>query len=336
MKKLLILLICFVTGLTVFGNAAMPGMWSSGHGGRFIPLFKQDSVHFGKIQMQRELVLINLYPGFAAVKGEYWMYNTTDQTVSMRVGYPINGRYAAELVSNVMFNDLYKLKALVNDQPVNMVKADEGYDSVYKVVDEMQVDNWYYFTCTFAPKQLTKITVYFLTNNSEAKLSEGYAREKGNAFAYILETGKAWAGKIERGQVLIKLNEDLSLKDFNGIYPTNILFGDDKHIQFAFTNLEPDSTNNILLWYKGAEENFNFGAIEGNAEKYFKELDSFPVAEFDTVNAKNISKDDFEPHDSSMTWFWVILIGIMLLGLGLIGGVIYFIYRLIKPQKRSM
>jgi len=336
MKRLLVGLLCFLLTSAALGNAAMPGMWSSGHGGRFIPLFKQDSVHLGKIQMQRELVLINLYPGFAAVKGEYWMYNTTDQPVTMRVGYPINGRYPAELVSNVMFGDLYQLKASVNDQPVTVVKAAEGDDSVYNVIDEMQVDNWYYFTCTFAPKKLTNITVYFLNNTNEAQLSQGYSKEKGSAFAYILESGKAWAGNIERGQVLIKLNEDISLKDFKGIYPTNILFGDDKHIQFAFTNLEPDSSNNILLWYKAGESNFNFSLIETNAIRYFKELDAFPITEFDTADARKISKDDFEPHDSSFTWLWVILIGIILLGIGLVIGIIYLIYRLIKRKRPSV
>jgi hypothetical protein len=333
MNKFLAALIAICISVTAFSNAAMPGMWGPGHGGRFIPLFRQDSLHFGKIQMQRELVLINLHPGFAAVKGEYWMYNTTDKPVTMRVGYPINGSYPAELVSNVLFGDLYKLKALVNDQPVNVVKAAEGYDSVYKVVEEMKVDNWYYFTCTFAPKQLTKITVYFLNNTSEAQLTEGYSREKGNAFAYILESGKAWAGKIERGQVLIKLNDNLSLRDFKGIYPTNILFGDDKHIQFAFTNLEPDSTNNILLWYHAGAENFNFETITANAETYYKALDGFPVAEFDTIDAKKINKDDFEPNDSTMNWLWVILIGIVVLALAAVAGLIYLIYRLIRKKK---
>jgi hypothetical protein len=184
MKKFIISLACCFSAIIATANAAMPGMWSTGHGGRFIPLFQADSVHFGKIQMQRELVLINLYPGFAAVKGEYWMLNTTDQPITMRVGYPVNGQYNAELVDNIMFRDLYNIKAAVNDQAVNVVRAAEGYDSVYKVIDKMQVQNWYYFACTFAPKQLTKVTVYFLTNNNEAQLSKGYSRDEGCICVY--------------------------------------------------------------------------------------------------------------------------------------------------------
>jgi hypothetical protein len=335
MRRLFVTLIACFTSLISFGNAAMPGMWSTGHGGRFIPLFKEDSMHLGKIQMQRELVLINLYHGFAAVKGEYWMYNTTDKPITMRVGYPINGRYEADLVENVMFNDLHKLRALINDQPADVVKAAEGYDSVYREMDKMQMQNWYYFSCTFAPKQLTKITIYFLTNNSDATLGRGYARDKGNAFAYILETGRAWAGKIERGQVLIKLNGDLSLKDFNGVYPVNTLFGDNKHLQFAFTNLEPDSANNILLWYNaGRKDDFSFEKILGNADQHFRDLDRFPLAEFETTDFKKVNKDDFEPHDNGLTWFWVILIAIAVIALALLVGIIYLIYRLIKRRRK--
>ncbi len=314
----------------------MPGMWSTGHGGRFIPLFREDSVHLGKIQMQQELVLINMYPGFAAIKGEYWMYNTTDKSVTMRVGYPINGSYEAELVDNVMFNDLHHLKAFVNDQSVNVVKPAEGYDSVYREIDNMQMQNWYYFKTTFAPKQVTKITIYFLTNNSDAMLGRGYGRDKGNAFAYILETGRAWAGKIERGNVLIKLNEGLTLKDFRGVYPVNTLMGDDKHLQFAFNNLEPDSANNILLWYNvGDKENFSFDSVLKNANQYFGQLDRFPLAEFETNNFKKILKDDFEPHDSGLGWLWVILIAIGLIGIALLAGIIYLIYRLIRRIRNS-
>jgi hypothetical protein len=334
MKRSLTLILLFFISLSGFGNAAMPGLWSTGHGGRFIPLFKEDSLHFGKVRMQRELVMINLYPGFAAVKGEYWMVNDTDEPVDMRVGYPVNGRYDQQEVNNVMFQDLYKLTVLVNDQQVNVTQPSQGYDSVYRVIDKMQMENWYYWRCTFAPKSTTKITVYFLTNNNESTLRQGYARENGNAFAYILETGRAWGGVIEKGEVLIKLNEGLELDDMRGVYPTNTLFGDDKHLQFAFTNLEPDSGDNILLWYDRVKEGFDFKQVENDATKYFAALDAFPVKEFDASGFKKINKDDFEPHDSGVTVFWVLLVAVVVFGLAVLGVVIYFIYRLVKRSRR--
>jgi len=334
MKKWLVLLLCSGMTLMVYGNAAMPGIWQTGHGGRFIPLFKPDSLHLGKIQMQKELVLINLYKGYAAVKGTYWMYNQTDQPVTMRVGYPINGNYSNELVQNVMFNDLHRLTVLLNDQPVTVAKAGEGYDLLLQQADQLHADNWYYFSCTFAPKQLTKITVYFLTNNNDAILRRGYAKEPGNAFAYILESGRAWAGKIEEGRVLIALNDGLALKDMKGIYPPERLTGDDTHLQFAFSGLEPDSSDNILLWYNtGEHAAFNFDTVQDHAKHYFNLLDQFPVAAFNALNPAPVSQEDFTPHDSSMTWFWVILIGIAVVGIAVVVLVVYFIYRIFRKKK---
>lgn len=334
MRKSVLALLAVISSFIALGNAAMPGMWSAGHGGRFIPLFREDSIHFGKIQMQKERVLVNLFPGFAAVKGEYWMYNTTGEAITLRVGYPINGRYDADLVENVMFEDLYRLQAKVNEQSVAITKA-ANYDTAHRGFDHMQANNWYFFTCTFAPKQLTKITVYFLTNNSESQLGQGYGRDKGNAFAYILESGRAWAGKIEKGEVLIQLNDGLTLDDFRGVYPVKTLVGDDKRLKFSFLRLEPDSSDNILLWYTPEMPgNFDFQAIAARADDYYQQLNAFPIVEFYGSDMKIIDKDDFDVRDSGLGWLWGFIIGIVVVGLLVIAGVIYLIYRLVKWSKR--
>ena len=333
-KQYLLLLIATVASLQSFSNAAMPGMWETGHGSRFIPLFRADSIHFGKIQMKKELVMINLYPGFAAVKGEYWMYNTTAAPITLRVGYPVNGRYDHPLVDNVMFNDLYALQVKVNDQQVDVKRPAEGYDSVHRALDHLQMQNWYYWTCTFAPGQITKLTVYFLTNNSEAGLRKGYGVDEGNAFAYILETGRAWAGKIEEGQVLIRLNNGLDLKDIRGIYPGKIFYGDDKHLRYTFTNLEPDSSHNILLWYdQDKAKGLEFDKITASAPQYFAALDRFPLSEFNDASFRQVDKTDFRTHNSGLTWLWVMLTMVVVIGLAVIAGVIYLIYRLMRRSR---
>jgi hypothetical protein len=114
------------------------------------------------------------------------------------------------------------------------------------------------------------------------------------------------------------------------------LFGDNKHLQFAFTNLEPDSANNILLWYDaGKNDDFSFDKVLNNADQYFSDLDRFALAEFESTDFKKVNKHDFEPHDSGLTWLWVILIGIAILALAVLGGIIYLIYRLIRRNKRN-
>ena len=259
MKKLFLLLFFCSYSLTCTSNAAQPGLWNTGNGSQFYPLFAEDSIHFGKIKMKKELVLINLYKGYAVVKGEYWMHNTTNQDISMTVGYPVNGDLPNDIVDNIMFDRLYELKVLVNDEHINFSSTlDSNYQKSKTPLQQSAFRNndWYYWKTTFKAGSITKITVYFITDNSRAKLRKGYSSEKGNAFSYILETGKAWAGNIDSGKVLIQLNDGLTLKNIRGVLPDKTLKGNHTQLSFSFINLEPTPANNILIWYDGISYDF--------------------------------------------------------------------------------
>lgn len=323
MKKLIYVLLLLNVNLAK-ANVAQPGMYSAGYAGRFSSLFEKDSVHFGKIVMQRERVMINIYPGFAAVKGEYWMHNPTNETVSMTVGYPLNGgEYEEENIGIVHYEQLSNLKVLMNDRPVStQFTGDTSLANVNNL-------DWYYWQATFAPNSVTKITVYFLTDNSKAGLREGYNSDDGNAFAYILESGRAWGGDINSGEVFIKLNGGLTLDNINGIIPDSTLKGDKTHLQFSFKDLEPIYVNNILFWYDKKERFFDFKSIASKAENYFKELDNFPVNEFNNAAFKTIYKNDFGVSTASAWLFIGGLVLVGLLSLAAFGVVIYKLFKLV-------
>jgi hypothetical protein len=196
---------------------------------------------------------------------------------------------------------------------------------------ELNNEQWYYWKNTFAPNTVTKITVYFLTDNSKAGLRKGYNSDDGNAFTYVLESGRAWGGDINAGEVLIKLNGGLTLKNIHGILPANVLKGDDTHLQFTFTNLEPALSNNVLLWYEKKEKKtFDFTKIATDAGRYFKELDAFPVNEFNQPQFKIINKNDFKVTDTASWVFWGILIAVVLLGIAAVAGIIFLVVKLVK------
>lgn len=340
MKKILLFIaITFIT-LQSFGNAAMPGLWSTGNGSQFYPLFKADSIYFGKIKMQKELVLINLYKGYAVVKGEYWMLNTTNKDITMTTGYPVNGQYPQAVVKNIIFEQLYNLKVLINDSEVGyQTTLDSNNRSTGSRKEfegtSFRNSDWYYWETTFKAGSITKLTVYFITDNSAAKLRQGYSIEKGNAFAYILETGKAWAGSIDSGRVLINLKDGLTLKDIKGIYPDSTLRGDNNHLDFSFTNLEPQPTNNILLWYTGiAYENFNLKNILAQTQTLYADIDKFPLAAYNG-SFNLLSQENFKIHDSSSWILPAIFIGLAILVLMAIGVVIYVIVKLVKRSSNK-
>jgi hypothetical protein len=296
-------------------------MWGTGYGSRFTPLFDEDSVHFGKIAMQKETVLINIYPGFAAIKGEYWMQNTTSTPITMTVGYPVKGVFEEDKIGNIHFEDLSNLKVLVNGQPVQTSRTG---DTTRNLLNQ----EWHYWKTTFAANSITRLTVYFLTDNSNTVLREGYNTSNGNAFSYILESGRAWGGNIGNGQILIQLMDGLELDDIKGVLPDSTLMGDNTHLQFTFSNLEPYPANNILIWYDRGS--IDFKSVSSKAENYFAVLDKFPIADFNQPAFKIVSKNDFEPASTNSIIFWAAIIGGLLLILGVLVTIIYFLFKVIR------
>ncbi|PHK03737.1 hypothetical protein VF10_38295, partial [Nostoc linckia z13] len=74
-------------------NAAQPGIWNAG-GKVFTMLYPEDSLSFKKVQMQQERIYIQLYKGFAVVKGTYIFKNTSNENLQFKMGYPVNGIYS--------------------------------------------------------------------------------------------------------------------------------------------------------------------------------------------------------------------------------------------------
>jgi hypothetical protein len=343
MKKIAIVCLMWMVSVAAFANSAMPGLWQAGANGKFIPLFASDSIYFGKIQMQHEQILVNLYPGFAVVKGEYYMYNNTNEAINMHVAYPKQARFSDTMVQNVIPSYIDALKVLVNDSPTDLMrKKDAAFDTMmYKpdrqmvaITTEQDYENWFVWEMTFAPKAFTKITVYFLTDNSHAKLSRGYSRDKGSAFTYVLESGRAWGGSIDSGKICIQLKEGLTTKDVKAILPYNTLKGDDTHLLYQFVNKEPTEKDNLLIWYKESAQDSSFeNKIVPDAAKYFAEIDGFDVAAFSNVSLVPLQLNDFEIHATNpLSW---IFYGMIAFGGLILFMIIYAVYRWIKRSNRA-
>ncbi len=285
----------------LLSNAAMPGFFNVGGSGVFVPLYKEDSTHLEKIQMQEEQISILLYKGFAVVKGEYYMRNLTQNTVSLKTGYPVNGLFENEQVYAVYFRDLYQLKVLENKQPLTTSRpsTDSLSDKTLQLSHLRDSDNWYVWQGNYAADTLTKITVYFMVNTNEARLREGYSGDNHNGFTYILESGRAWAKNIEKGQIRIQLGNDLELADLKGIAPIGNWKADPatKQILWKFSNKEPQSTDNVLIRYTEASEDFDFGQKEKQSEKYYQLLDDLSKQKITPDAFKPFEAKDFEVHD---------------------------------------
>ncbi len=265
----------------VWANAAQPGLRMAGGMGGFTLLFPEDSLSYKKIQMQEEQVSIQLYPGFAVVKGSYWMQNATADTISMRTGYPVNAHFSTTRntsdLAEIYFDELYKLKVMINGEPVAFEKkAFEADDPNIDFYAYDQPPSWYIWSMTFPPG-VTVIDVFFIINTNESTVSQGYNRESPNGFIYVLETGASWKSPIEKGLFSIQLMEGLTVDDIKGVSPDSILsYSTEAGFLFhQFSNLVPDHKDNLVITYGHKVSDFDFQQVIAQNEIYFSRVDGF-------------------------------------------------------------
>jgi hypothetical protein len=274
--KTRILFICLtLLSLKGFSDSAMPGVWVAGGTRKLTLLYPEDSIAYNKIQMKKELVSIQLYKGYAVVKGEYWMYNDTKDTFRIKTGYPLNSESDGKIVQSMLFDSLSQLQVLVDGQPAKIISAPINFtDTVKKNYEYL---NWYVWLTTFKPKGYTKIDVYFIVNTNYASITGGgYNRADYNGFIYILESGSTWKQPIEQGAVIVQLMDDIKIADIHGVNPQTIFAYNEPNqlLKYTFNNLSPTPDNNIIITYSNDLSNFDFGAVVKNKQSCFKAIDS--------------------------------------------------------------
>lgn len=227
--------------------------------------------------MVKEIVSIQLYRGYAVVKGEYWMYNSASEPVRIKVGYPLNSCFNsidsyAHYLTDIRFDSLYGLRVFRNDEAVTILSEaisnpDAGWEN----------ENWFVWDNTFTPYNTTLITVYFIVNTNNTIFREGYNIETNNGFVYLLETGATWKQPIVEGEIRIKLMDDLSLNDIKGLSPDSIFKSNVKTGIFLtqFKNLSPTTDNNIVITYTENPDEFNFRDVLDREDELYNEIDNF-------------------------------------------------------------
>lgn len=339
LKKTIFVFLFLVSSAKLFSNVAMPGFWGNGSGVDFFPLFAEDSIYLGKIQMKSERIVVFLFPGYAVVKGTYKMYNSTNEEIQLTTGYPVNGNYSQRVVEYVHLNDLYELEVRVNGESKNTEKysVERELNSAFK---EYESSEWYIWKTTFAPLTTTEITVNFIVNTNDAVLRKGYDTKKGNAFTYVLETGKAWKDKIEGGTIEVYLQNGLKTSDIIGAIPENTFLMNDTLLYYHFENLEPSPENNIVIWYEKKTAIDSFSSITQMAQKYYAQIDAIPAADslsatlHQKLAANNFSVSQLGSKAVGLLFILAIAAPFIIGGLILVL-IIYFAVRYFKRKRKA-
>jgi hypothetical protein len=340
MRLLFILLLsCFAFAtVPAYSNSAQPGIFQAGGTANFVLLYPEDSASFRKIQMVDEKISIQIYRGFAVVKGEYKMYNTVDTGIKIKVGYPVNTALKAtergSAATQIFFDQLYALRSYTNGKE-NMFLVQPGPAKM-----SMDENNWYVWENSFKPKDTTTIVVYFVVNTNNASVRQGYTVENNNGFIYLLETGATWKQPILKGEIRIRLMDDLQIKDIRGLSPMSS-FGvnnDDKILVYRFSNLSPTLEDNIVMTYTPNIEHFDFSYVSQKRQVLFGSIDTCSNTAIDeTKLATQTFKNPYEVRKVNL-FSLVGLLGVILvsvLGLVVVIWLFRLLIRFLKAQRRQ-
>ncbi len=314
---------------TLSANIAMPGIYSAGGSSELRLLFPEDSSQFAKIAMQKEQVVAQLYPGFAVIKGTYWMANQSKDTVKLNLGYPINGIYEANSAARrfeIRFDDLYAMEVYANGAP--MMIAHEEH------MEMNEAENWYLWQQKFAPDTLTKIEVYFMVNTNNASVLEGYTKDYHNAFLYILESGRSWKGSIGQGEIVVQIMPPLKMEDIWGAMPNGGFMSNPQEqiLIHRFSNLEPKRGENVGIVYGEKLEEFDFLQEIERSEDYFEAVERLATKDLRSLQTQSVQFESiYKVYSFNSTGF---MMGVLSFGIPLI--VIFMIILVLRALYRRI
>ncbi len=298
--SILLFTFCFLAPHKLFANAAQPGIWNAG-GTVFTMLYPEDSLTFKKVQMQQERIFIQLYKGYAVVKGIYLFRNTTGEKLNFKMGYPVNGIYYGGEVdlNEVALDSLssFKIKAKNEWLPLQQ-KPNAEYGSIRNFGE-----NWKVWEMAFGPNESQVVEVYFIVNTNQANVQKGYNSERKNAFIYLLESGSVWHQPIEKGNFYVQLMHGLTPEDLQGLSPGFGFRYNDVHKLYAGmkTNFSPTPKDNLIATYHERDENFSFESIISQSEGLFTKVDELSFLPLETLTYSEVKIGD--PYEVKTT-FW--------------------------------
>lgn len=274
-------------------NVAQPGIWNAG-GTVYSMLYPEDSLTFKKVQMLEENIFIQLYKGYAVVKGAYIFRNTTEEKLNFKMGYPVNSVYYGgdDKLNQIRIDSLNQFKIQSNNTWINVIEqAVENVDS-YKKINE----NWKVWQMYFSPNETKTVQVYFIVNTNNARISEGYNNERKNAFIYLLESGKIWRQPIEKGKFYVQMMDGMSIKDIHGIAKGfDFLYNKNERIYAGTkTNFSPTPNDNLIVTYHKYNEKFSLDKINTPFEELYARIDEMSMIPFEkTVFSDTKIKDPY-------------------------------------------
>lgn len=270
----------FPFGPAAYANVAMPGLFLAGAGRTPTNAASGLGLAVEHVQMVRELVVAQLYDGYAVVRGQYWFYNSHPDSIWLSVGFPVDA-YSENVYRDgresiyLRYDDLYSMRVIVNgvklESPPDYQAgaAPSESDSVDRTHSWLAHSDWRVWQQWFAGHDTTAVTIYYIIRTTAP------ANEWTDfpTFGYVVESGSVWAGNIQEARVVVQMLEGQTVDDLKTVHPESRdmrASEDGRILSYAFFNLEPTVADNLIIGL-----NNSTGQQLGNIDSAYAAIDRF-------------------------------------------------------------
>jgi len=283
-------------------EARLPdGLWQAGTTGRISPLDESSTQKAAGIRFERELVQVDLHPGFAVVKSEYRFNNPSDSAFSLTVGIPSSGHYTVKGVGRCSFYGNEAPVVISNGKRMEVSNREVPPTDTLPAYDTVMAHRYHNWVQRFEPGTTT-MTLYLTTQNHLSRLVRGDSARDGNAFGYVTDGDRRWPGGAKVSQVLIRLNGELYLTGIRAAMPEGSFLGDLRHLRWNRSDDTTGPSPNLLVWYEGAPPDYKYGKkVQGATDTLYRIMDAFPLSEFDAPSLQPVSRSSLEVSRTGLT-----------------------------------
>jgi hypothetical protein len=334
----LMLLLC----LPFFSPAQdhLPGIRNTGYLGAVQSLDTGSGRAAAKVRLIKRLTLVDLYPGFAAVRQQY-VFSPLDSTSGpFSLGIPVEGNLGMPGIGRLFFTSPDALRFRSGNDSIRADTLAVRIDPI--VVDgttltlREEFTQWLRWDARIPQGNTTILTVHALVRTSLSRFLRGNEARDGNALAIELAGSGDMADSSLQDEVLVRMKEGLNLTNVWGIRPAGKVTGDLTHLRYVHTGRLPDSMKTLLIWYQGAPPDFKYSKkILPFADTLYTMVDAMPVDDFGSPGFKAIDRDNFSLAPDGLTFSGVLYFLLFTVPWIILLGLVVFLLRGKKKKRES-
>ncbi len=299
-KNIILLTLAILSSNQLF--AITPVLRGAGIGRTVVPVPAQGGAGYGLASMERQAILVDLYPGLAVVKSVIILGNGNGKPLAISLGLPKSGSFSHDEISVVRLDSLFDLKISWKGRelPAQNIEADLRANGGYLSLPESyrdSVSQWYVWTLDVPPHSLDTLRLSYAVRTGPAELARGGNVRRSFFLGFLLEQARAWDGSLQETELQISLKGGLLSSQLFGTYPREVFRHDRQgRIYFQISGRNPVRHDDVLIGYESKDKFDYFADYQDNKERYYLsinpkrpdslKLDKVPSGRFDVYPSR--------------------------------------------------